>query len=90
MLSQNSSLASENSALHSTNLTPVRVHLFLTRYIIELHIVCLVVAGGFFTDRYLSPDSQVEKGSRFDPERIQGKVSVWSTSEKYIDDVVVQ
>ncbi|KAF7440759.1 hypothetical protein PC9H_001107 [Pleurotus ostreatus] len=31
------------------------------------------LAGGFFTDRYLSPETQVEKGSRFDPERIQGK-----------------
>ncbi|KAF4576816.1 NADP-dependent oxidoreductase domain superfamily protein [Pleurotus pulmonarius] len=31
------------------------------------------LAGGFFTDRYLSPDGQPEKGSRFDPERTQGK-----------------
>ncbi|KAF7440760.1 hypothetical protein PC9H_001108 [Pleurotus ostreatus] len=31
------------------------------------------LAGGLFTDRYLSPDGQPEKGSRFDPERTQGK-----------------
>ncbi|KAJ7663957.1 Aldo/keto reductase [Mycena polygramma] len=31
------------------------------------------LAGGFFTDRYVSADDEVEKGSRFDPERQQGK-----------------
>ncbi|KAJ6465205.1 Aldo/keto reductase [Mycena vitilis] len=31
------------------------------------------LAGGFFTDRYVSADDQPESGSRFDPERNQGK-----------------
>ncbi|KAF7371138.1 Aldo/keto reductase [Mycena sanguinolenta] len=31
------------------------------------------LAGGFFTDRYVSMDEKPEAGSRFDPERIQGK-----------------
>ncbi|KAJ7775541.1 Aldo/keto reductase [Mycena metata] len=31
------------------------------------------LAGGFFTNRYSSEDSSVEKGSRFDPELRQGK-----------------
>lgn len=33
-----------------------------------------LVGGGFFTGRYTSPDAQVEPGSRFDPEKGQGKV----------------
>jgi len=31
------------------------------------------LAGGFFTDRYTSMDEKPESGSRFDPERNQGK-----------------
>ncbi|KAJ6580796.1 Aldo/keto reductase [Mycena capillaripes] len=31
------------------------------------------LAGGFFTDRYISADDKAESGSRFDPERNQGK-----------------
>ncbi|KAJ7330430.1 Aldo/keto reductase [Mycena albidolilacea] len=31
------------------------------------------LAGGFFTDRYTSMDEKPESGSRFDPERTQGK-----------------
>ncbi|KAF8210978.1 Aldo/keto reductase [Mycena galopus ATCC 62051] len=31
------------------------------------------LAGGFFTDRYMSIDAKAETGSRFDPERFQGK-----------------
>ncbi|KAJ7642379.1 Aldo/keto reductase [Mycena polygramma] len=31
------------------------------------------LGGGFFTDRYVSVDDQPETGSRFDPERNQGK-----------------
>ncbi|KAJ6580794.1 Aldo/keto reductase [Mycena capillaripes] len=34
------------------------------------------LAGGFFTDRYTSPDEKPESGSRFDPERTQGKVAL--------------
>lgn len=41
-----------------------------------------LVAGGFFTGRYISQDDQAEAGSRFDPGRIQGKVS--STSLLYL------
>ncbi|KAJ7643367.1 Aldo/keto reductase [Mycena polygramma] len=32
------------------------------------------LVGGFFTDRYISPDDEVEKGSRFDPEQLQGQM----------------
>lgn len=32
------------------------------------------VGGGFFTGRYNSPDEKVEPGSRFDPEKGQGRV----------------
>ncbi|KAJ6471880.1 Aldo/keto reductase [Mycena sanguinolenta] len=31
------------------------------------------LAGGFFTDRYISMDAKPEAGSRYDPERFQGK-----------------
>ncbi|KAF7354592.1 Aflatoxin B1 aldehyde reductase member 3 [Mycena sanguinolenta] len=31
------------------------------------------LAGGFFTDRYTSMDAKAETGSRYDPERFQGK-----------------
>jgi len=34
-----------------------------------------VVAGGFFTGRYTSLDDKPEEGSRFDPEKTQGKVT---------------
>ena len=32
------------------------------------------LAGGFFTGRYTGKEDKVEAGSRFDPERIQGKM----------------
>ncbi|KAJ7626239.1 NADP-dependent oxidoreductase domain-containing protein, partial [Mycena polygramma] len=32
------------------------------------------LAGGFFTDRYIAADAEVEKGSRFDPEQLQGQM----------------
>ena len=34
------------------------------------------VGGGFFTGRYASLEDKVEPGSRFDPDKFQGKVSV--------------
>ena len=33
------------------------------------------MGGGFFTGRYASLEDKVEPGSRFDPEKFQGKVS---------------
>ncbi|KAF7440761.1 hypothetical protein PC9H_001109 [Pleurotus ostreatus] len=42
------------------------------------------LAGGFLTDRYLSPEVQVKKGSRFDPESVQGKL--WLTMRRYWND----
>jgi len=37
-------------------------------------IFSISVAGGFFTGRYNSIDDAPEPGSRFDPNRTQGKV----------------
>lgn len=36
----------------------------------------MTVGGGFFTGRYTSLDDKVEAGSRFDPEKFQGKVAI--------------
>lgn len=42
---------------------------------LALSLKCpFIVGGGFFTGRYHSPDEKVEPGSRFDPEKGQGKV----------------
>lgn len=35
----------------------------------------VTVGGGFFTGRYTSLDDKAEPGSRFDPEKLQGKAS---------------
>lgn len=38
------------------------------------HDGMIEVGGGFFTGRYNSLDEKIEPGSRFDPEKGQGRV----------------
>lgn len=57
-----------NSTLVSSFDTPVE------RYQL---ISYALVGGGFFTGRYSSPDDVPEAGSRFDPNKTQGKVTLF-------------
>ncbi|KAJ7109183.1 Aldo/keto reductase [Mycena epipterygia] len=43
------------------------------------------LAGGFFTGRYSSPDDKPEAGSRFDPERNQGKPPLRYWNDQYFN-----
>lgn len=78
LLNRSCSLAWGSLASLSTNTTLVSRSVWLN--VIRSSNSSLPVAGGFFTGRYTSETNDVEEGSRFDPNREQGKVSTPSSS----------
>lgn len=46
-------------------------------FVVSIEFIYLSVAGGFFTGRYHSINDATEPGSRFDPNRNQGKVRIF-------------
>jgi hypothetical protein len=42
----------------------------------------ILVSSGFFTGKYLSKDATVEAGSRFDDNKVLGKVGILSRNRK--------
>ncbi|KAJ7832758.1 Aldo/keto reductase [Mycena olivaceomarginata] len=48
------------------------LHLYIVLHFADVALRLVTVAGGIFTDRYISVDAKPETGSRFDPERYIG------------------
>jgi hypothetical protein len=69
---KNFSPASENTV--SASMNSIHVSPFSYHHRAEADSINCLVGGGFFTGRYNSMNAPIETGSRFDPERAQGKV----------------